>query len=101
MLNRAQGTLPIGRTNINTTSPTLNGYVGNSGNLPFTLGTPAYVATGNTTVFSVMSPSSNGCSNGQVIAVGTENTHVPQLSPECRAVIDPPHAKRKRRQQRS
>ena len=29
------------------------------------------------------------------------NAHVPQLSPECRAVIDPPHAKRKRPQQRS
>ena len=29
------------------------------------------------------------------------NAHVPQLSPQCRAVIDPPHAKRKRRRQRS
>ena len=69
-LNRAQGTLPIGRTNINTTSSTLNGYIGNSGTLPFKLGTPDYVATGNTTSFSVMSPSSNGCTNGQVIATG-------------------------------
>lgn len=25
------------------------------------------------------------------------NAHVPQLSPPCRAVIDPPHTKRKRR----
>ena len=29
------------------------------------------------------------------------NAHVPELSPPCRAVIDPPHAKRKRRAQRS
>jgi hypothetical protein len=29
------------------------------------------------------------------------NAHVPQLSPACRAVIDPPHAKRNRRPRRS
>jgi hypothetical protein len=29
------------------------------------------------------------------------NAHVPQLSPACRAVIDPPRARPKRRSQRS
>ena len=29
------------------------------------------------------------------------NAHVPELSPQCRAVIDPPHAKHKRHMRRS
>ncbi len=70
-LNRAQGTLALGRANINTSTSQSNVYVGDAGNQPLMLGNPDYVATGNTSVFTITSPSGNGCTNSSVIAVGT------------------------------
>ncbi len=70
MLNRTQGTLALGRANLNNPTSTLNAYEGNSGNLPLILGTPAYAAAGSTAVFTVNSPASNGCVNGGTIAAG-------------------------------
>jgi sugar lactone lactonase YvrE len=69
-LNRAQGTLALGRANINTTTSQSNGYVGNAGNQALTLGNPAYVPSGNTSVFTINSPSSNGCANSSTMLPG-------------------------------
>ncbi len=69
-LNRAQGALPLGRANINTSTSQLNGYIGNAGNLPLTLGNPGYVATGDTSVFTLTSPANTGCVNSATVAPG-------------------------------
>ncbi len=80
-MNRAQGTLPLGRANINTSTSQLSGYIGNAGNLPLTLGTPAYVATGNTAVFTVTSPSGTGCASAASVAPGFACVLSAQFSP--------------------
>ncbi len=69
-INRAQGTLSMGRANIGTTTPQLNGYIADAGNRPLTLGNPAYVATGDTGVFTLTLPSASGCTNSGVVAPG-------------------------------
>lgn len=81
MINRLQGTLPLGRANINTSSPTLTGYVGSAGNQALTLGNPDYVATGDTSVFSVTSPGTGGCTNSETIAPGFACTLSATFSP--------------------
>jgi sugar lactone lactonase YvrE len=69
-INRSQGTLPLGRANINQPTSTINGYISDAGNQALQLGTPDYVATGNTSVFTITSPSPNGCANGESISAG-------------------------------
>src|SRR5579871_3058169 len=69
-INRAQGTLPLGRGNINATTSQLKGYIGNAGNQPLILGNPGYVATGDTTVFTITSPPTTGCVNSATITSG-------------------------------
>lgn len=69
-INRAQGALPLGRANINTTTSQLNGYIGNAGNQPLIFGNPAYVATGDASVFTITSSASTGCANSATIAPG-------------------------------
>ena len=69
-LNRSQGTLALGRANLNSPTSTLNANMANAGNQALKFGTPAYVATGSTTVFTVTSPSPNGCTNGESVAPG-------------------------------
>jgi sugar lactone lactonase YvrE len=68
-INRAQGALPLGRGNINTSTSQLKGYIGNAGNQPLILGNPAYVATGDTSVFTITS-SPTGCVNSATITPG-------------------------------
>jgi trimeric autotransporter adhesin len=80
-LNRLQGTVVLGRANINTTTPAFTGYVADSGNQNLTLGTPDYTATGNTTNFNITSPSSNGCTNGISLVSGFACTLVATFSP--------------------
>jgi hypothetical protein len=70
VLNRAQGTLPLGRANISTSTSQLNGYIGNAGNQPLILGNPGYVATGDTGVFTITSPANTGCVNSASVAPG-------------------------------
>jgi sugar lactone lactonase YvrE len=69
-LNRAQGTLPLGRANIGTTTQQFTAYIGDAGNQKLTLGNPDYVATGDTSVFTVTSPAGTGCANSEVISPG-------------------------------
>ena len=69
-INRAQGTLPLGRGNINTSTSQLKGYIGSAGNQPLILGNPGYVATGDTTVFTITSPPNTGCVNSATITPG-------------------------------
>jgi trimeric autotransporter adhesin len=80
-LNRAQGTLPLGRANINTSTSQSNAYIGNAGNQTLSLGNPAYVATGNTTVFNVTSPATGGCTNSASISAGFACTLAATFSP--------------------
>ena len=69
-LLRTQGLLPLGRANTNTTSSQLVAEISSAGNAPLVLGTPDYIATGNTADFSVTSPSAGGCSSGESITSG-------------------------------
>lgn len=69
-INRSQGTLALGRANINQPTSTLNGYISDAGNQTLKLGTPDYVATGNTSVFTVAPSSTNGCANGTNVLAG-------------------------------
>ena len=80
-LNRLQGTLALGRANILTSTSQSNGYIGNSGNQTLTLGTPDYVASGNTTVFTITTPSTGGCTNSYAIASGFACTIAATFSP--------------------
>jgi hypothetical protein len=80
-LNRLQGTVVLGRANINTTTPPFTGYVADSGNQNLTLGTPDYTVTGNTANFNITSPSSNGCTNGISLVSGFACTLVATFSP--------------------
>jgi sugar lactone lactonase YvrE len=80
-LNRAQGTLALGRANINTSTSQSNAYIGNAGNQTLSLGNPAYVATGNTTVFNVTSPSTGGCTSSAAISSGFACTLAATFSP--------------------
>lgn len=80
-LNRTQGTLALGRANLNQPTSTLNGYVGSAGNQALKLGTPDYVASGSTTVFTVSSPATGACSNGLSIATGFSCTLLASFDP--------------------
>lgn len=79
-VNRTQSTLDLGRANINTTTSQANASVGNAGNQTLTLGNPDYVATGNTTVFTVTS-GTGGCANGSTIQPGFRCTLGATFSP--------------------
>jgi hypothetical protein len=70
-LNRSQGVLDLGRANINTSTSQSNGYIGDAGNQTLNLGNPDYVATGNTNVFTLTSPSTGGCANSLAIPAGS------------------------------
>jgi len=80
-LNRLQGTIVLGRANINTTTPPFTGYIADSGNQALSLGTPDYTATGNTSNFNITSPSSNGCVNGTQLGGGFDCTLQATFSP--------------------
>ena len=67
---RTQGTLALGRANINTTTQQFTADIGNAGNQKLTLGNPDYVATGDLSVFTVTSPAGTGCVNSETIAPG-------------------------------
>ena len=80
-LNRQQGTLNLGSSNVGTTTAQENSYIGSAGNQSLTLGTPAYTTTPNA-AFTVTSPSSGGCTASQTILSGFACT--------LQATFDPP-----------
>jgi trimeric autotransporter adhesin len=67
---RTQGTLDLGRANINVATSTLSSQIANSGNQNLIFGTPLYTTTGTDSVFTVASPSSGGCVAGQTLNPG-------------------------------
>lgn len=69
-LVRAQGALPLGSFDVNSTSALEQLQISNSGNQTLTFGSPFYTATGNTADFAVVSSQSNACASGAALNVG-------------------------------
>jgi len=80
-LNRQQGTLSLGSSNVGTATAQQNSYIGSAGNQSLTLGTPAYATTPNA-AFTVTSPSTGGCTNSQTL--------LPGFACVLQATFDPP-----------
>ena len=68
-LNRSQGTLNLGSSNVGSTSTQENVYVADAGTQSLVLGSPAYTTTANA-AFAITSPSGNGCTNAETILSG-------------------------------
>ncbi|MDR3747761.1 MAG: Ig-like domain repeat protein [Acidobacteriota bacterium] len=69
-VSRTNATQSLGKWNPGTTSNSAEFFVENSGNQTLTLGTPFYVATGNTADFTLLASESGACASGGSIAVG-------------------------------
>ena len=81
LLNRQQGTLNLGASNVGTTTAQENSYIGSAGNQSLVLGTPDYTTTANA-AFTVTAPSTGGCANG--------STLLPGFACILQATFDPP-----------
>ncbi len=68
-LNRQQGTLSLGNSNVGQTTAQQNAYIADAGTQPLVLGNPAYAAAAVPS-FTITSPSSNGCVNSQTLQAG-------------------------------
>jgi hypothetical protein len=66
--------MSFGNVNPGTTSNPASVLVENAGNQALTLGTPYYVATGNTTAFILASLEANACASGATVATGANCT---------------------------
>jgi hypothetical protein len=78
---RTQGTLALGRANLNTPTSQLNGEIGDAGNQSLVFKNPDYTATGSTTQFTVTSPSSGGCVNSGTVLKGFACTLAASFDP--------------------
>lgn len=67
---RTQGTLDLGRANLNVATSTLSSQIASSGNQNLTFGTPLYTSNRTDSVFTIASPSSGGCVAGQTLNPG-------------------------------
>lgn len=65
-LNRAQGTLNLGSSNVGATTAQQNAEIGNAGNQALNLGNPAYTTTA-LPVFNLTSPANAGCANSTTL----------------------------------
>jgi len=67
---RTQGTLDLGRANLNVATSTLSSQIASSGNQNLIFGTPLYTTTGTDSAFTVVSPNLGGCVAGQTLNPG-------------------------------
>jgi sugar lactone lactonase YvrE len=82
VVTRTNSTQSFGKWNPKTVSDPASFQVENSGNQALTLGTPFYVASGNTAAFTQVSTETNACANSAMVAVGASCT--------LQATFDPP-----------
>ena len=68
-LNRQQGTLNLGNSNVGSTTAQQNAYIAAAGDQPLILLNPAYTTTANA-AFSITSPSTGGCTNNETLQPG-------------------------------
>ncbi|SNT42672.1 SMP-30/Gluconolaconase/LRE-like region-containing protein [Granulicella rosea] len=82
-IRRTAGSLNLGRINVGSSSSAQSLSLSNDGDLSLTLGSPLYVASGNTTDFALSNSSSNACSNGGSLisgaACGISGTFTPNV----------------------
>ncbi|MDR3736883.1 MAG: Ig-like domain repeat protein, partial [Acidobacteriaceae bacterium] len=78
---RGQISYNFGRTNVGFTSPVVPFIELATGSTAATLGSPLFTATGNTSVFTLTSSGSAGCTPGQTLTVGTTCTFSGQFVP--------------------
>jgi hypothetical protein len=71
MVARTVSTLPFGNLNPGDTSSPASVQVESSGNQALTLGTPYFVAAGDTSAYTLENSEANACANGGSVAVGT------------------------------
>jgi sugar lactone lactonase YvrE len=71
-VSRTSATQDFGNWNPNTTSNTLSFLLENSGNQPLTFASPFDAVTGDTAVFTSVTPSTSPCANGATVAVGAD-----------------------------
>jgi sugar lactone lactonase YvrE len=69
LLNRQQGTLNLGASNVGSTTAQQSSYIGSAGNQSLILLNPAYTTTPNS-AFAITSPSSDGCTNNDTLPAG-------------------------------
>ena len=67
---RTQGTLDLGRANVNVATSTLSSQIASSGNQNLTFGTPLYTSTDTSSIFTITAPNSGGCVAGQTLNPG-------------------------------
>jgi sugar lactone lactonase YvrE len=67
LLNRSQGRLDLGASNVGQSTAQENINVGNAGNRNLTLGNPDYTTTANA-AFTITAPAGNGCANSESLA---------------------------------
>ena len=67
---RTQGTLDLGRANVNVATSTLSSQIASSGNQNLTFGTPLYASTDTSSLFAITAPNSGGCVAGQTLNPG-------------------------------
>ncbi|MGA3370534.1 MAG: Ig-like domain repeat protein [Terracidiphilus sp.] len=72
MLARTNASQSLGTWTPNTTSDPGSFYIENSGNQALVLNTPYYVATGDTTAFTLTTSEAGACTDGASIAVGAD-----------------------------
>ena len=80
-LNRLQGTLNLGASNVGATTAQENSYLGSAGNQNLILLNPDYTTTANS-AFAITSPSSGGCLNNETLQ--------PSFSCVIQATFTPP-----------
>jgi len=84
-VTRTSSTLSLGKWNPGSTSDPGSFYIEDSGNQALTLGTPYYVATGDTAAFSIATSGASACANGASIAVGADCTLTATFTPAALA----------------
>jgi sugar lactone lactonase YvrE len=81
LVNRTNSTQSFGIWNPGTTSGTLTFDVENSGDASLALNTPFETATGDTTMFSILSGETGACANGATVAAGASCNLEAQFAP--------------------
>ncbi|WP_263375477.1 Ig-like domain repeat protein [Granulicella aggregans] len=69
-IQRTAGSLNLGRINTGSSSTAQSLSLSNDGDTALTFGSPLYVASGNTSDFTVTTPTSSGCASGTSLAAG-------------------------------
>jgi len=82
---RTTSTQSFGKWNPGTTSDPASFYIEDAGNQGLTLGTPFYVATGDTGEFTISSSGSNACASGGAVQVGADCTLTATFTPAALA----------------